>query len=81
MGIDSPLGPRVPARLGEPMSNRGDRRHFLRVRFDEAGQVRLAGVQGSHIQSSLVHADALLDLPPETTWAAGREVMVELLTA
>ncbi len=68
-----------PATLAEPMVNRGDRRSFLRVKLDAAGNVSLAGRQGSHIQSSLADADALLEVPPEVSWAAGTRVRVRLL--
>ncbi|MBL9139418.1 MAG: molybdopterin molybdotransferase MoeA [Verrucomicrobiales bacterium] len=77
MGRRSTRGRRVLACLAEPVANRGDRRHFIRVRFDDAGKVRLAGVQASHVQSSLAIADALLDMPPGAHWETGREVMVE----
>jgi molybdopterin molybdotransferase len=79
LGLRSPQGRCVNARLAEPIVNRGDRRHFMRVRFDEQGNLRLAGTQASHIQSSLVVADALLDLPANAQWETGREVRVELI--
>jgi molybdopterin molybdotransferase len=78
-GMRAVVGRKLPAVLGEPIENRGDRRHFLRVTLDEAGTVRLAGPQGSHIQSGLANADALLDVPPHTSWEAGRAVSLELL--
>ncbi|MCC7375649.1 MAG: molybdopterin molybdotransferase MoeA [Verrucomicrobiales bacterium] len=79
LGMRIPQDPRISARLGEPIVNRGDRRHFIRVRFDEQGYVRLAGTQASHVQSGLVLADALLDMPPEAHWETGREVEVDLI--
>lgn len=79
VGIQSPLGRRIQATLGEPFNNRGERRHFVRVRLDAEGKVRLAGTQASHIQSGLANADALLDLPPLTSWPAGHPATVELL--
>lgn len=78
MGMRDPLGRRITARLAEPVANPGDRRHFVRVTLNSDG-VRLAGVQASHIQSSLAAANALLDVPPHTSWAAGCDVQVELL--
>lgn len=63
--------------LAEPVSQRGDRRHFFRVRIDAAGSVRLTGGQGSHMQGSLAQANALLDVPPNTHWDAGHPVCVE----
>jgi len=68
--------PRCPGVLGEPISNPGDRRHFMRVRVDAEGKVFSAGKQASHALSSLANADALLDVPPQTTWATGRSVKV-----
>lgn len=62
--------------LGEPMVNRGDRRHFIRVRVDSEGIVRSAGTQASHRLGSLAEANALVDVPPETTLAAGALVNV-----
>lgn len=79
MGMRSTRGRQVLARLAESIANRGDRRHFVRVRFDADGLVRLAGVQASHVQSSLAAADGLLDMPPGAHWEAGREVQVQWL--
>jgi len=79
MGMRQTLGRRIRARLGERISNPGDRRHFLRVQLDGDGCVRLAGVQASHVQSAMAAADALLDCPPGTRWNAGQEVEIELL--
>jgi len=68
--------PTFPAVLGEPISNSGNRRHFMRVRVEAAGKVFSAGKQSSHALASLATADGLLDVPPETIWAAGRSVQV-----
>ncbi len=62
--------------LGEPIANASDRRHFVRVRMDGEGRVFSAGQQASHALASLAAADALLDLPPRTTLAAGDAVQV-----
>lgn len=62
--------------LGEPVSNSGDRRHFMRVRVDGEGKVFSAGKQASHALGSLATADALLDVPPQTVWAAGTRVKI-----
>lgn len=62
--------------LAEPLSNPGNRRHFLRVLLDEKGQVRSAGAQGSHILSSLALAQGLVDLAPQTTLPAGAMVQI-----
>ncbi len=62
--------------LAEAVSNRGDRRHFMRVTVDEHGKARLAGAQGSHILTSLAAANGLLDVPPQATLSAGAAVAV-----
>ena len=62
--------------LAEPLVNRGDRRHFVRVRLDAEGQVSLAGRQGSHLLGAMAEADGLVDVPPATVWETGRSVRV-----
>lgn len=62
--------------LAEPLSNQGGRRHFMRVMMDGKGNVRSSGTQASHFLSSLAMAQGLVDLPPETTLAAGTKVEV-----
>ena len=64
------------ATLAEPLTNHGNRRHFLRVIVDGLGMVRSAGSQESHVLGSLAAANALLDLPPGTSLAAGDAVKV-----
>ena len=69
----------LPISLGtlrEPLSNPGDRRHFVRVQLDEAGDVRSAGRQASHCQGSLARANALLEIAPGITMPAGTVVKV-----
>jgi molybdopterin molybdotransferase len=68
--------PAHPGVLGEPIANPGSRRHFARVKVDAAGVVSSAGVQASHIMSSLAEANGLVDIPPNTTLAAGTAVRV-----
>ena len=68
--------PAHPATLAEPLVNRGDRRHFVRVRVDAEGRVHSAGTQASHMMHSLAAANALVDLPPATAVAAGATVRV-----
>ena len=68
--------PSHPGALTEPLVNRGDRRHFMRVRVDATGSVRPAGPQASHRLGSLADANALVDVPPETTLPAGATVAV-----
>jgi molybdopterin molybdotransferase len=66
--------PAHPAVLRETLTNRGDRRHFMRVHVDAEGIAASAGVQGSHMLHSLARANALVEVPPETTLAAGSRV-------
>jgi molybdopterin molybdotransferase len=73
--------PTLPGVLQEPIFNLGDRRHFVRVHIDPVGQVRSAGRQASHILKSLAQANALLDLPPDTTLDAGTRVTVLMWAA
>lgn len=68
--------PAYPGILGEAVSNASDRRHFMRVRRDAAGKIVSAGQQASHMLASLATAEALLDVPAQTTWAAGQSVTV-----
>jgi molybdopterin molybdotransferase len=62
--------------LVEPLNNPGTRRHFVRVRIDSTGEVRSAGVQASHILSSISTANGLIDVPPKMFFAAGEAVSV-----
>ncbi|MBI3870363.1 MAG: molybdopterin molybdotransferase MoeA [Verrucomicrobia bacterium] len=68
--------PSVPGVLSEPIQNRGDRRHFMRVVRDEAGAVRSAGRQGSHALSSLAASNGFIDVPPDTSLPSGAPVAV-----
>lgn len=68
--------PGHPARVTEPLVNRGDRRHFMRVHLDPSGEVRSAGTQASHVLSSLAAANGLVDVPPNTTLQKGASVTV-----
>jgi len=72
-GLELPAHPGV---LAVPLVNGGDRRHFMRVRVDVTGQVHAAGLQASHAVGPLGQANALVDVPPETTLAEGAEVTV-----
>ena len=64
------------ALLADPVSNPGDRRHFLRVRVNSDGTVSSAGAQASHCVGSLAQSNGLLDLAPGANLAAGAEVKV-----
>jgi molybdopterin molybdotransferase len=68
--------PVVSGTLSGPLSNPGDRRHFMRVILDASGGVRSAGVQASHIMGPLAQANGLVDVPPATEWPAGTVVRV-----
>jgi molybdopterin molybdotransferase len=68
--------PAYPGILAEPLSNDGERRHFLRVTVDAAGKVRSAGVQASHVLSAIARANGLIDLPPKSTLTVGATVQV-----
>ena len=57
--------------LAEALVNRGDRRHFVRVKVDADGMARPAGAQASHRLGSLAVANGLVDVPPGMTLAAG----------
>ncbi len=69
----------VPCVLGEPMVNRGGRRHFMRVRIDRKGVAWSAGLQASHRLGSLAEANALIDVPPDTALAANAPAIAILL--
>ena len=74
---------RVRARALSPIPNPGARRGYLRVRLesDRDGSlgVRLTGEQGSAILRSMVAADGLAVVPPDTTIATGDGVEVIVL--
>lgn len=71
--------PVVPAVLAEALTNTGDRPHYVRGVLEPGGMFRAAGLQESHALFSLSRADALLRVPPETRWEAGRAVRVHPL--
>lgn len=60
-------GPRIRARLAEPIEKVQDLRFFLRCRLDAAPGggwlARSTGAQGSGILMSMLEADGLMDLP------------------
>jgi molybdopterin molybdotransferase len=74
--------PRLRARALMPIANPGNRRGYLRVRLERDGEgfgVRLTGEQGSAILRSMVIADGLAVIDPDTTVAPGANVEVILL--
>jgi molybdopterin molybdotransferase len=76
--------PRLRARALEPIANPGSRRGYLRVTLtpDAKGYgARLTGDQGSAILRSMVLADGLAVVAPDTTVAAGEAVDVIVLRA
>jgi molybdopterin molybdotransferase len=74
--------PTVTAALTEPMANRGDRPHLIRVRVEarQSGYVASAtGNQSSARISSLTAANGFLTIAPGTALASGESVVVSLL--
>lgn len=75
--------PTVVARLSEDVGTAPGKRTYLRVKVrQESGRwvASLAGGQGSHQVSTLIHTDGLAVIPEDrTTVAAGEEVRVHLL--
>jgi molybdopterin molybdotransferase len=60
-------------KLAETLTNKGDRRHFVRVRRDEkSGGIKASGTQASHTLSSLANADGLVDVPPKAVFTQGQ---------
>jgi hypothetical protein len=55
--------PMIEGELTESVVNRGDRRHFVRVRLQD-GKIYPAGGQKSHMIGSLSLTNALLDVAP-----------------
>ena len=68
--------PGYPGLLAEPLANQGERRHFMRVKVGPDGRVFSAGVQASHILSSLAAANGLVDVPARTTIPAGTSIQI-----
>ncbi|MDP6417650.1 MAG: molybdopterin molybdenumtransferase MoeA, partial [Gammaproteobacteria bacterium] len=69
--------PTHPALLTAPLVNHGNRRNFMRVFVDAQGRAHPAGMQASHALGSLARANALVDVPPESTLE--KEVTVSVL--
>ena len=67
--------PAHPGVLVDPLANRGDRRHFMRVRVDATGQVHAAGYR---LRTRWVRWGRPMRwwMPPETTLAEGAAVTV-----
>ncbi|MBI1845400.1 MAG: molybdopterin molybdotransferase MoeA [Candidatus Rokubacteria bacterium] len=76
------MRPRLRARALARIANPGARRGYLRATLVDDGSgygVRLTGDQGSGILRSMVLADGLAIVPPDTTLEAGQEVDVIVL--
>lgn len=74
--------PTVTAALAEPVANRGDRPHLIRVRVEarQDGYVAtVTGDQGSARLSSLTEGNGFMKIAPGTTLAPGESVVVSLL--
>ena len=74
--------PQIHARALSPIPNPGGRRGYLRVTVSAVGGeygARLTGNQGSAVLTSMVSADGLAVVPPDTTIPAGGTVPVILL--
>jgi molybdopterin molybdotransferase len=74
--------PRVQARALAPVANPGSRRGYLRVQLEPIEQglgARLTGEQGSAILRSMVAADGLAVVPPDTTVPSGGNLEVIVL--
>jgi molybdopterin molybdotransferase len=71
--------PRVRARALEVVPNPGSRRGYLRVQLEATADglgARLTGEQGSAILRSMVAADGLAVVPPDTVVPVGAEIEV-----
>jgi molybdopterin molybdotransferase len=74
--------PRVQARALAPVANPGSRRGYLRVQLEPIEQglgARLTGEQGSAILRSMVAADGLAVVPPDTIVPSGGNLEVIVL--
>jgi molybdopterin molybdotransferase len=65
-----------PAIAAEQFRNPTDRRHFMRVRVDDAGHAHLSGLQASHALGSLAACNGLVDVAPGSIIERGAQVRV-----
>lgn len=65
-----------PGVLAESLTNRGNRRHFFRVRLGADGRVVSAGQQASHALGSLAEANGLVELAAGEICPTGATVNV-----
>jgi molybdopterin molybdotransferase len=68
--------PSSPGILAEPLLNPDRRRHFMRVAVDSDGKIHSAGIQASHILSSLAVSEGLVEVPAKTSLAVGATVRI-----
>ena len=80
-GVTAIAPARLPLIAAFDWKKAGDRREFLRVRVNSAGQIELFPRQGSGVLTSMVWSDGLLDLPAGQTIAAGDVVSYLPLSA
>ncbi len=69
--------PTVEAEAAEDFVNRGDRSHFMRAKLFQEQRRWLAKplpCQGSHVISSIAHADCLVEVPEASTIPRGARV-------
>lgn len=69
-GCPRPAPSTRPGILAAPLANPDPRRHFIRVQLHPDGTVHPTGPQASHLLSTLAPANALVDVPPQTTLPA-----------
>ena len=83
MGAEQCFMPTLRARLGEPLTKKAGRLHFVRVRLVRDGQEWIAtttGNQSSGVMRSLVEADGLMIFPlEEEALQEGASVEVQVL--
>ena len=83
MGAARCFLPTIQARLGETLTKKAGRLHFVRVRLSRDGDAWLAqstGNQSSGVMRSLIEADGLLIFPVEATeLRAGDSAQVQIL--
>jgi molybdopterin molybdotransferase len=65
--------PVVEGELAESLVNRGDRRHFFRVRFEQ-NRVHPGGPQASHRIGNFNFINGLVDVPAGATFPAGTRI-------
>ncbi|WP_373976625.1 molybdopterin molybdotransferase MoeA [Chitinibacter sp. SCUT-21] len=80
-GVQQTSVPRLPLVADFDWKKAGDRREFLRVRLNAAGQLELFAKQGSGVLTSMVWGDGFVDLPAGETISRGQTVSYIPFTA